>query len=176
MKNGKMPTVTIEQAQKNFCKVWALVLLDLFKWVDLLCFNPTLDLVQLDHSLLKCCLWNWSVLLLCFGCISNSIAPPLRQWSLVFSKFFPKWVFLYYQGMVIFSPVLSVSKKLFTSFCPVTLCSSWQLFLFCVLSYCGAQIFEIYGLGTEVVDFAFRGSISKIGGLTFDEVTSIIWG
>lgn len=26
MRNGKMPTVTIEQAQKNFCKVCALVL------------------------------------------------------------------------------------------------------------------------------------------------------
>lgn len=42
-----------------------------------------------------------------------------------------------------------------------------------MLSYCGAQIFEIYGLGNEVVDFAFRGSISKIGGLTFDEVRSV---
>ncbi|KAI4300880.1 hypothetical protein L6164_034207 [Bauhinia variegata] len=37
-------------------------------------------------------------------------------------------------------------------------------------SYCGAQIFEIYGLGKEVVDLAFRGSVSKIGGLTFDEL------
>ncbi|CAJ2671649.1 unnamed protein product [Trifolium pratense] len=37
-------------------------------------------------------------------------------------------------------------------------------------SYCGAQIFEIYGLGKEVVDVAFTGSVSKIGGLTFDEV------
>ncbi|GKC14323.1 ferredoxin-dependent glutamate synthase, chloroplastic, partial [Tanacetum coccineum] len=37
-------------------------------------------------------------------------------------------------------------------------------------SYCGAQIFEIYGLGKEVVDFAFTGSVSNIGGLTFDEV------
>ncbi|KAL1351164.1 hypothetical protein HN51_015114 [Arachis hypogaea] len=37
-------------------------------------------------------------------------------------------------------------------------------------SYCGAQIFEIYGLGKEVVDLAFRGSMSKIGGLTFDEL------
>ncbi|XP_020235974.1 ferredoxin-dependent glutamate synthase, chloroplastic isoform X2 [Cajanus cajan] len=37
-------------------------------------------------------------------------------------------------------------------------------------SYCGAQIFEVYGLGKEVVDIAFRGSVSKIGGLTFDEV------
>ncbi|CAJ2671646.1 unnamed protein product [Trifolium pratense] len=37
-------------------------------------------------------------------------------------------------------------------------------------SYCGAQIFEIYGLGKEVVDVAFTGSVSKIGGLTFDEL------
>ncbi|KAK7396178.1 hypothetical protein VNO78_16993 [Psophocarpus tetragonolobus] len=37
-------------------------------------------------------------------------------------------------------------------------------------SYCGAQIFEVYGLGKEVVDLAFKGSVSKIGGLTFDEV------
>jgi glutamate synthase (ferredoxin) len=39
-----------------------------------------------------------------------------------------------------------------------------------VYSYCSAQIFEIYGLGKEVVDVAFTGSVSKIGGLTFDEV------
>ncbi|GMN57777.1 hypothetical protein TIFTF001_026880 [Ficus carica] len=37
-------------------------------------------------------------------------------------------------------------------------------------SYCGAQIFEIYGLGKEAVDFAFCGSVSSIGGLTFDEL------
>ncbi|CAA6654040.1 unnamed protein product [Spirodela intermedia] len=37
-------------------------------------------------------------------------------------------------------------------------------------SYCGAQIFEIYGLGHDIVDFAFCGSVSKIGGLTFDEL------
>lgn len=37
-------------------------------------------------------------------------------------------------------------------------------------SYCGAQIFEIYGLGQEVVDLAFTGSVSKIGGLTLDEL------
>ena len=39
-----------------------------------------------------------------------------------------------------------------------------------MFSYCGAHIFEIYGLGKEVVDFSFRGSMSSIGGLTFDEV------
>ncbi|PKU72728.1 Ferredoxin-dependent glutamate synthase, chloroplastic [Dendrobium catenatum] len=36
-------------------------------------------------------------------------------------------------------------------------------------SYCGAQIFEIYGLGQDIVDIAFCGSFSKIGGLTVDE-------
>ncbi|XP_078442782.1 ferredoxin-dependent glutamate synthase, chloroplastic-like isoform X2 [Wolffia australiana] len=37
-------------------------------------------------------------------------------------------------------------------------------------SYCGAQIFEIYGLGQDVVDYAFCGSVSKIGGLNLDEL------
>lgn len=37
-------------------------------------------------------------------------------------------------------------------------------------SYCGAQIFEIYGLGKELVDVAFCGSKSSIGGLTLDEL------
>ncbi|KAG6517239.1 hypothetical protein ZIOFF_020619 [Zingiber officinale] len=37
-------------------------------------------------------------------------------------------------------------------------------------SYCGAQIFEIYGLDQDVVDVAFCGSVSKIGGLTLDEL------
>lgn len=37
-------------------------------------------------------------------------------------------------------------------------------------SYSGAQIFEIYGLGKDVVDYAFRGSVSRIGGLTLDEL------
>ena len=32
--------------------------------------------------------------------------------------------------------------------------------------YHGAQIFEIYGLGKEVVDLAFFGSVSRIGGLS----------
>ena len=39
-------------------------------------------------------------------------------------------------------------------------------------SYCGAQIFEIYGLGKEIVDLAFYGSVSRAGGLTLDEVKS----
>lgn len=39
-------------------------------------------------------------------------------------------------------------------------------------SYCGAQIFEVYGLGKDIVDLAFRGSVSKIGGLTMDEVSN----
>lgn len=37
-------------------------------------------------------------------------------------------------------------------------------------SYHGAQIFEIYGLGSEVVDMAFRGSTSRIGGLNINEL------
>eukprot|EP00250_Pteridium_aquilinum_P010221 c19223_g1_i1 orf=236-5086(+) len=37
-------------------------------------------------------------------------------------------------------------------------------------SYCGAQIFEIYGLGEDVVDTSFCGSVSRIGGLTLDEL------
>lgn len=76
MRNGKMPTVTIEQAQKNFCKA-------------------------VKAGLLK-----------------------------ILSK----------MGISLLS------------------------------SYCGAQIFEIYGLGKEVVDLAFCGSISSVGGLTFDEL------
>lgn len=36
--------------------------------------------------------------------------------------------------------------------------------------YHGAQIFEIYGLGQEVVDAAFFGSVSRIGGLTLADV------
>ncbi|GAB4843935.1 Ferredoxin-dependent glutamate synthase [Ancistrocladus abbreviatus] len=76
MRNGKMPTVTIEQAQKNFCKA-------------------------VKSGLLK-----------------------------ILSK----------MGISLLS------------------------------SYCGAQIFEIYGLGKDIVDIAFCGSVSKIGGLTLDEL------
>ena len=36
--------------------------------------------------------------------------------------------------------------------------------------YHGAQIFEIYGLGKEVVDTAFYGSVSRVGGLTLADV------
>ena len=36
--------------------------------------------------------------------------------------------------------------------------------------YHGAQIFEIYGLGAEVVDLAFKGSVSRIGGMTLDDL------
>ena len=36
--------------------------------------------------------------------------------------------------------------------------------------YHGAQIFEAYGLGSEVVDTAFRGSVSRIGGMSFADV------
>ena len=36
--------------------------------------------------------------------------------------------------------------------------------------YHGAQIFEIYGLGKEVVDFAFKGSVSRIGGMSLADL------
>ncbi|MFI8585354.1 glutamate synthase large subunit [Pseudonocardia alni] len=37
-----------------------------------------------------------------------------------------------------------------------------------VASYTGAQIFEAVGLGAEVIDSAFRGTASRIGGVGFD--------
>ena len=37
-------------------------------------------------------------------------------------------------------------------------------------SYHGAQIFECYGLGSEVIDTAFKGTVSRIGGLTMDDL------
>ena len=36
--------------------------------------------------------------------------------------------------------------------------------------YHGAQIFDIYGLGKEVVDFAFKGSVSRIGGMSLSDL------
>eukprot|EP00968_Pinguiococcus_pyrenoidosus_P029374 scaffold8528_cov592-Pinguiococcus_pyrenoidosus.AAC.1 len=37
-------------------------------------------------------------------------------------------------------------------------------------SYMGAQIFEAIGLSKEVVDTAFRGTPSRVGGLTMSEI------
>ena len=37
-------------------------------------------------------------------------------------------------------------------------------------SYCGAQIFEALGLGREVIDAAFSGTTSPIGGVGFNEL------
>jgi glutamate synthase (ferredoxin) len=37
-------------------------------------------------------------------------------------------------------------------------------------SYCGAQIFEVLGLGAEVIDYAFRGTPSHLGGLGLEEI------
>ncbi len=37
-------------------------------------------------------------------------------------------------------------------------------------SYCGAQIFEALGLGREVIDFAFQGTVSPIGGVGLNEL------
>jgi len=36
--------------------------------------------------------------------------------------------------------------------------------------YHGAQIFEIYGLGPDVVDLAFKGSVSRIGGMSLNDI------
>ena len=37
-------------------------------------------------------------------------------------------------------------------------------------SYQGGQIFEIIGLSPEVVDVAFRGSVSRVGGMNFSDI------
>src|SRR5437016_1047053 len=37
-------------------------------------------------------------------------------------------------------------------------------------SYCGAQIFEVLGLGAEVIDRCFTGTVSTIGGIGFTEI------
>lgn len=37
-------------------------------------------------------------------------------------------------------------------------------------SYQGAQIFEILGLGFEIVDIAFKGTVSRVGGMSLDEL------
>ena len=39
-----------------------------------------------------------------------------------------------------------------------------------ITSYHGAQIFEAYGIGPELIDIAFKGTVSRIGGLTLDEL------
>nr|YP_009297592.1 ferredoxin-dependent glutamate synthase [Hildenbrandia rivularis]AOM67136.1 ferredoxin-dependent glutamate synthase [Hildenbrandia rivularis] len=38
-------------------------------------------------------------------------------------------------------------------------------------SYHGAQIFEVLGLGPDIIDVAFRGTISRIGGLNLKELS-----
>ncbi len=37
-------------------------------------------------------------------------------------------------------------------------------------SYQGAQIFEALGLGPEVIDRCFKGTISRISGVSFDDL------
>ncbi len=37
-------------------------------------------------------------------------------------------------------------------------------------SYCGAQIFEVLGLGAEAIDRCFAGTVSTIGGIGFTEI------
>jgi glutamate synthase (ferredoxin) len=39
-------------------------------------------------------------------------------------------------------------------------------------SYAGAQIFEAVGLGPEVIDRSFKGTTSRIGGMTFEDIAS----
>ncbi len=39
-----------------------------------------------------------------------------------------------------------------------------------ISSYHGAQIFEILGLGSDIVDIAFRGTVSRIGGMNLVEL------
>ncbi len=41
-------------------------------------------------------------------------------------------------------------------------------------SYCGAQIFEVLGLSTKVIEKCFKGTISRIGGLDFDGIAKEI--
>ena len=41
-----------------------------------------------------------------------------------------------------------------------------------ITSYHGAQIFEAYGIGPELIDVAFKGTVSRIGGLTLDELAA----
>lgn len=41
-------------------------------------------------------------------------------------------------------------------------------------SYAGAQIFEAVGLGPEVIDTAFKGTTSRIGGMTLEDIASEI--
>ncbi len=51
---------------------------------------------------------------------------------------------------------------------PPRVCSQMGISL--LSCYHGAQIFEIYGLGKDVVDLAFFGSVSRIGGLSLADV------
>merc|ERR1719223_686503 len=39
-------------------------------------------------------------------------------------------------------------------------------------SYSGAQIFEIMGLGEEIIDTCFKGTTSRIGGADLDDLAS----
>ena len=39
-------------------------------------------------------------------------------------------------------------------------------------SYHGAQIFEIYGLGDDVVERCLKGTVSRVGGMTLDELAA----
>ncbi|HEY8104728.1 MAG TPA: glutamate synthase central domain-containing protein, partial [Gemmatimonadales bacterium] len=43
-------------------------------------------------------------------------------------------------------------------------------------SYCGAQTFEAIGLGAEIIDACFAGTVSPIGGIGFEEVGDDVLG
>ena len=43
-------------------------------------------------------------------------------------------------------------------------------------SYCGAQIFEVLGLGHEVIATCFAGTASPLGGIGFEEIAEDVLG
>jgi len=43
-------------------------------------------------------------------------------------------------------------------------------------SYCGAQIFEALGLGADVIDTCFEGTVSPLGGIGFEELGEDVLG
>ena len=45
-----------------------------------------------------------------------------------------------------------------------------------LVSYCGAQIFEAIGLGAEIIDRCFCGTVSPLGGIGFREVAEDVLG
>eukprot|EP01025_Chloroclados_australasicus_P037806 TRINITY_DN3866_c0_g1_i1.p1 TRINITY_DN3866_c0_g1~~TRINITY_DN3866_c0_g1_i1.p1 ORF type:complete len:1631 (-),score=271.67 TRINITY_DN3866_c0_g1_i1:306-5198(-) len=88
-----------------------------------------------------------------------------RQWRTA-----PRTITLIKNGKV---PDISISDA------QINLKDAFELGLLKILSkmgisllscYHGAQIFEIYGLGADVVDLAFKGSVSRIGGMSLNDI------